>query len=438
VELLSTQFHISSSSLAQLLVASAWQGLAITAITGVLLKLLPRMSAARRFRIWMAAFVLATVLPFASLFSLNTSWNAPAHVAASTTTVQSAGSFLTLDMYWSWGFLFLWTGLSVFSFARFAAGLLGIHRLLRAAVPVAPSSLPARGFFQGRRKNVNIYVADTLSAPVATGFRRPSIILPRHLLGSLTQEEIRQILLHEFEHLARRDDWTTLFIRALRCVLPLSPALYYIEKQLGRERELACDDAVLHDEASPRGYALCLARMAEMSVNRRKVSLVPGLLGETSQLTARVSHILGPQKNLQEVARLPFAVSLTSMALTASALLYCPNLVSFRALPTPLPDMALAMPATVKPVLAKADISAPATSRHAAITHKAAHHSIAKQQHEPLTLQPLPAPVDTEITKTLVLWQEPPDASVRSFLLLVETTSRTAHSITIERQFFQI
>src|ERR1700742_4372759 len=189
--------------MAQLLIASAWQGLAIAALTGILLKLVPGMSATLRFRIWMSAFGLAAVLPLASLFSWSAPASASAYNAVSPAAAQSAGSFLTLNMYWSWGLLFIWIGFSLFSFARFAAGLLGIHQLLRAAVPANLSDLPAYGFFQGRRKNVNIYLADTLSAPVATGFLRPAIILPRHLLGSLTQDEMRQILLHEFEHLAR-------------------------------------------------------------------------------------------------------------------------------------------------------------------------------------------------------------------------------------------
>jgi beta-lactamase regulating signal transducer with metallopeptidase domain len=439
VELFPLQFHLSSSSAAQLLIASVWQGVAIAAITWLLLKLLPGMNAARRFRVWMAAFLLATLLPFASLVSWtfpgSTSISTSSHLAEAAT--QGRDSLITLGIHWSWALLSLWLGLSIISLVRFGIGLFGIRQLLRSADPVDLSSLLQEYPLLGKRNGVRILAADTLSAPVATGFLRPVIVLPRHLLNQLTQEEMRQVLLHEYEHLARRDDWTTLVIRALRCLLPFSPALFYIERQLGRERELACDDAVLHQEMSPRGYALCLTRMAEMSMHRREISLVPSLLGESSQLTARVSHILGPQSKAQEVAYLPFAASLTSMALTASALLYCPNLISFRALPVPASEAALAKPADVKPVLIKANAAIPATPHHVANTHKAAHSSAARS-HEPIPVQELPTPDEAQTMKMLVLWQAPANSTHQTVLLFVETTSRTAHSITIERQIFQI
>jgi len=428
MELFSLQFHLSSSTIAQLLISSVWQGIAIAATIGILLKVLPGMSAANRFRIWMAALLLASLLPFTSLFS----WGNTAVLPDISSAPHSAGTVFTLSMYWSWGLLFVWLSLVAFCFLRLAAGILGIYKLLRSATAVDATSLPHHEQFQRRRKNIRILASDSLSAPVATGFLRPVIVLPSCLLHDLSPEEMRQILLHELEHLERRDDWTTLFIRTLRCLLPLSPALYYIEKQLCRERELACDDAVLDQEISPRGYALCLARMAEISMSRRGVSLAPSLLGETSQLTARVSHILGPQNSMQEMARFPLAVSLAAMAMTASALLCCPKIVSFRALPSPS-DLAQSSPVTMKPRLIQASAVMPATPHHTAAKRKAEHHIVAKQpQIRPLTVQQPPIPNSTEM---LVLWQAPAEQTV---LLFVQTTHRTAHSITIERQFFEI
>jgi beta-lactamase regulating signal transducer with metallopeptidase domain len=429
--------HLSTSAIAQLLIAAAWQGVAIAAIIASLFRLLPEMSAAHRFRVWMAAFLLATLLPFASLITRSQPPASPLHAITAVSTVpHSSGSFLTLNTYWSWGLLALWIGLVAFSLLRFATGLFGIYQLLRSASPVDIASLPFQDRLQAGRREVRVFTSGSLYAPVATGFLRPAIILPQQLLDALTPEEMRPVLMHELEHLARRDDWTTLCIRALRCLLPLSPALYYIERQLCRERELACDDAVLHAEISPRGYALCLTRMAEMSISRKNISLVPSLLGEASQLTARVSHILDTQAAGQQMARFPLVMSLASMACTAAALLCCPNIVSFRSLPAPSPEIALATPAEIsKPVLLKAEETVPA--RHLNIAHKTARR-IAAKQTVPSTLRPSPLPDELQTTKTLVLWQLPANPPEHMFLLLVETTSSSTHSITIEREYFQI
>ena len=436
------QLHISSSTIAEFLIASAWQGIAVSILVAVLFKLLPTMSATHRFRIWMSAFLLTALLPLTSFVHLG---EPASTVVAAMAAPNHADTFFTLSMYWSWAFILLWAVMVAYSCLRLVAGIWGIHQLLRNAVPMTDFHAPDQEDFlrKSSRKRVRILVADSLRAPVATGFLHPVIVIPRYLLQELTQEEMSQILRHEYEHLARWDDWTTLLVRTLRCLLPLSPALYYIEKQLCRERELACDDAVLTHETSPRGYAHCLARMAEMSMNQRNALLAPGLLGETSQLTARVSHILGSQGTMQEMARLPFAMSLLSMPLIASALLYCPSVVSFRPLPSSSPEVALNQPQAAQLIEAKPIAAAMVTPQRAAISYNASPRLLAKSHPSaPVSVNPLPAMAsdsnNDQTLKMLVLWQQPVNAPEPTVFLLIETTSLSDRSITIQRQLFQI
>lgn len=439
--LLPLQLHISSSTVAEFLIASAWQGIAVSILVAALLKLLPTMSAAHRFRVWMSAFLLTALFPLTSLVHRSV----PSSSAAVTTTAASQpDTFFTLSMYWSWAFIFLWAALVAYSSLRLIAGVWGIRQLLHSAVPITDFHIPDQEDFLHRSvwRRVRILVAESLRAPVATGFLHPVIVIPRYLLQELTQEEMSQVLRHELEHLARWDDWTTLLLRIVRCLLPLSPALYYMEQQLCRERELACDDAVLTRETSPRGYAHCLTRMAEMSMNQRTALLAPSLLGETSQLTARVSHILTPQSAMQKMARLPFAMSLLAMPLIASALLYCPSVVSFRAFPSP-PEVALNQLQAAQLIEAKPIAAAMVSPQHPATIHTAAHRFAAKSlQPTPAAVNPLPA-MNTESNndqtlKMLVLWQQPINAPEPTFFLLIETTSKSERSITIQHQLFQI
>src|SRR5208282_5537471 len=77
------------------------------------------------------------------------------------------------------------------------------------------------------------------------------------------------VLLHEFAHLRRWDDWTNLIQKMVRALFFFHPAVWWIENRLAVEREMACDDAVLAETANPHGYASCLVSLLEKSVAHR-------------------------------------------------------------------------------------------------------------------------------------------------------------------------
>ena len=73
----------------------------------------------------------------------------------------------------------------------------------------------------------------------------PMIVLPKWTLGELSTSELNSILIHELAHIERRDDWTNLAQRILRALFFFHPAVWWVERQLSLEREMACDDVVL-------------------------------------------------------------------------------------------------------------------------------------------------------------------------------------------------
>jgi beta-lactamase regulating signal transducer with metallopeptidase domain len=136
--------------------------------------------------------------------------------------------------------------------------------------------------FQRCRK-VSVLVSQRLEVPTAIGFYKPAIILPKWLLESTPAEELKYILLHELAHLRRRDDWTNLAQKILKALLFFLPSVWWIERRLSLDREMACDDAVLAHSGSPRGYAECLARVAERSFLRRQIALAQAVVGRVAR-----------------------------------------------------------------------------------------------------------------------------------------------------------
>jgi beta-lactamase regulating signal transducer with metallopeptidase domain len=64
------------------------------------------------------------------------------------------------------------------------------------------------------------------------GFLHPRILIPPALLERLTSPELQQVVLHEMEHLRRRDDWTNLLQKMGLVLFPLNPVLLWVERRL--------------------------------------------------------------------------------------------------------------------------------------------------------------------------------------------------------------
>jgi hypothetical protein len=164
------------------------------------------------------------------------------------------------------------------------------------------------------------------------GFFRPAVVIPRGLWSELAPADLRQIILHEMAHLDRRDDWTNLLQKLLRALCPLNPALVWAERHLCREREHACDDAVLDAAGNARAYATCLTKLAEAKLVRRVASLAPGFWQRHSELAGRVENILHRRPRLGPAFSRGLVAAGLAVALSGALMLQlCPGFVSFTA-----------------------------------------------------------------------------------------------------------
>ena len=82
-----------------------------------------------------------------------------------------------------------------------------------------------------------------------------------------------------FAHSGNSTDWTNLAQKLVRTVFFFHPAVWWIERRLSLEREMACDEAVLAETENPRAYAECLVSLAEKSFVRRGLALAQAVVG---------------------------------------------------------------------------------------------------------------------------------------------------------------
>jgi beta-lactamase regulating signal transducer with metallopeptidase domain len=318
--------HLISTGPAEALIASVWQGLCLTALAWISLKLAPGLRASTRFILWSIVFVLIALLPF---FFLTSALLIPHPISES--GESSAGFSLHLGNAWAYALQGLWLLASLFSVAKLVWSGLQMRTLLRNSVPVAALNEEIQTLLErpGKRP-VELRLSEEVDAPSAVGFFRPTVVVPASLWSELSTGELKQIVQHEVAHLDRGDDWTNLFQKLLRALFPLNPALIWAERHLCVERELACDDAVLDAAGNARAYATCLTNLAEKRMVRRVASLAPGMWRRQSELTGRVQNILHRRRVLRPiVSGTLIAGTLLASLSSVFFLQRCPDIIKF-------------------------------------------------------------------------------------------------------------
>ena len=322
-------FNTMAEVFALRLLDSLIEGSAICVCAALILRMVPRQNAATRFAVWFSALVAIAILPWVSGAWLHTE---VANVTAKHAAVALPESWAIYFLI-GWGLLALWFSL------RLGRAVWHLHGLRRNCIAIDPCELDPvlQQTLQrhGGRRRIALCTSEQVRVPTAVGLMKPAILIPHSLMGELSSAELNQVVLHELAHFRRWDDWTNLIQQAVTALLFFHPAIWWIEKKLGLEREMACDDAVLAETASPRAYAECLARLAEKTFVSRGIALAQSVLGKVRQTSARVARILDVNRPAPGLYTSRLPVSLVAVLAIACAGLYSrsPKLIAFERSP---------------------------------------------------------------------------------------------------------
>ncbi len=277
-----------ASAGATMLADSVVVGSVVAVLAGGLNLLFRRRGASLRFGVLMAAILATASLPAIRF------WFAD--------TVRMNGSVSLLHFAGAWApwILGLWATIATIALARVVFGLGSLQRLRRRCSGSDGTALVVdfadlvRTHCPSRK--VELLVSPQVTVPAAIGFLRPAVILPEWIVEEMSADEVRQILIHELSHLRRYDDWTNLVQKIVQAFLFFHPAIWWMERRMSMEREMACDDAVLMRTANARSYAECLARMAEKTFLRRGLAMAQAAVSRVRQTSLRVARILGTDR----------------------------------------------------------------------------------------------------------------------------------------------
>jgi beta-lactamase regulating signal transducer with metallopeptidase domain len=302
-------------------------GMLVVAFALMLLRLSRRQTSADRFAVWFSALSAIAVLTWLDgAFGLL----AESHAAA-----FSRNAAVTVPASWAIYLFAAWAGISAVTLGRVGLSLWNLHTLRQSLTPVEGKQLDdiVRETLERQPRNriAVLCTSDRVNVPTAVGFVKPAVVIPAWLMNELSTEELNQIVLHELAHLRRWDDWTNLAQKIVKALFFFHPAVWWIEKKISLEREMACDDVVLAESASPQSYAACLVHLAEKSVLRRSIALAQAAVGRVRQTSLRVAQILnGDRPATGRISWKP-AISLASVFVVVCVvgIARAPRLIAF-------------------------------------------------------------------------------------------------------------
>ncbi|MBL8840669.1 MAG: M56 family metallopeptidase [Planctomycetes bacterium] len=141
---------------------------------------------------------------------------------------------------------------------RAAASLLSARR--PAPPPLAALAAEAAARL-GLRAAPPLFLVDGPTCPCTLGWWRPCVVLPA-VAEHFAPARLDAVLLHELEHVRRRDNLVHALARVGAALHWFNPLAWFALRQLARERELAVDEVVVQRDVVAVDYAALLVDCA--------------------------------------------------------------------------------------------------------------------------------------------------------------------------------
>ncbi len=152
--------------------------------------------------------------------------------------------------------------------------------------------------------------SDAIATPMTLGVFRRLILLPReHRLWDA--ELLRGVLLHEREHVRRRDCLTQWLPNLICAVHWFNPVVWFARSEMLCEAERACDDAVVRAGVSGGKFARDLVGIVQ-SLQEKGNSLMSTAV--TTKLERRIARLVDPAADRRSLSAVR-AASITGVAL---------------------------------------------------------------------------------------------------------------------------
>ena len=194
--------------------------------------------------------------------------------------------------------LIVWAGGTLFFVLRDLSAQL---RFLRAK-----KDLPLRESEQISRiaaqygKGFALKISPEIDLPFVTGLFKPVIYVPDI---ELSEQEWRNIFLHETQHIRSRDEWKKLLFRGIRALFWWNPLAHVSEKDIDLLIELQCDNKVAGkgDLDEQETYLRTMLTLMRRRVEANAPALAARMIGKGEEMQIRFEALLAKETKRSHV-----------------------------------------------------------------------------------------------------------------------------------------
>jgi beta-lactamase regulating signal transducer with metallopeptidase domain len=288
-----------------------WQGGVVAVASFVMLLVLERARANVRYVVCWAALLAVMVLPaLPSLQLIAVSTGASgAPQGEAMISIPDAWWTSTLVLLGAW---ITWAGVHL---VRFVAAVAAIRRARARSGPFpshVESSLSDWVRVRSTRRRATLVLSESVTTAAVLGWGAPMIAVSPSLLKTLDAAELDRVLIHEWAHVQRRDDLVNIVQIVVRSMVGWHPALWWIDRRLHVEREIACDEMTVAITGSPKTYAECLVKLATLKGTVRTMPAAPAVFTSCG-LRARVMKIVSAPPSIGPLWSRSLAVAFVTL-----------------------------------------------------------------------------------------------------------------------------
>jgi beta-lactamase regulating signal transducer with metallopeptidase domain len=182
---------------------------------------------------------------------------------------------------------------------------------------------------QGRGDSVPVRISTEITAPLAYGCLRPTVVIPESIAEG-DPAALRFCLVHEWSHVANGDLRAWRLTWACQFLLWFQPLFWMLRRELR-----VCQDILADHRAASAGrdrieYSELLVAFAQQQ-NRRPIAGTIAFFDRSSQLSRRISMLLSSTLTLRSRSPVAFSLTAGTLSLVCSILIGAVRLDSVQA-----------------------------------------------------------------------------------------------------------
>jgi GWxTD domain-containing protein len=308
-----------------------WEGAAVGLALAVALAMIPRRRAELRYVAACAAMALMAALPLVTFARLAAETGSAERITlgmgAGTLVATGPGEGIAPTWVERWenglnaalpeviGF---WLAGVLILLGRLNVGLLAMRWMRARAEDSVAAEMQARMRRVAERlrvrRTVRLLHSAQVQAPTVLGWLKPAILMPVGCLAGMSAEQVEAVLAHELAHIRRNDYLAGVLQAVVETALFYHPAVWWVSRQMRREREACCDDVA----ARVSGDTVAYARALTMLEARRGTAMAMSATG--GNLKMRIGRLLGVKETASRAGTLGLLmVVLASAGVLATA-----------------------------------------------------------------------------------------------------------------------